>query len=81
VLSAENVTGVPTITTPFASVTVNARVTAPASGPVAAVEIADSVVATVFVGDVVTAIAAGAFAAPNVTDEVAVDVDVPAMAA
>ena len=65
-LSAENVTGVPLIATPFASVTVNARVTAPASGPVAAVEIVDSVVATVFVGEVVTAIAETAFPAPHV---------------
>ena len=65
-LLAENVTGVPLIATPFTSVTVNARVTAPPSGPVAAVEIVDSVVATVSVGEVVTAIAEGALPAPNV---------------
>ena len=50
------VTGTPTRTVPAASLTVNARVTAPAAAPVAPVEIADSVVATVRVGELVTVI-------------------------
>jgi hypothetical protein len=77
VLSAVNVTGVPTRIVPAASLTVKARVTAPPSGPVAAVEISDSVVVTVFVGEVVTVTVAGAFPAPNVTDAVSVLVEVP----
>jgi len=61
-----NVTGTPTSTTPFASLTVKPRVTAPFAGPVAAVEIADSVVATVSVGVVDAVTVETAFAAPNV---------------
>jgi len=71
------VTGTPVKVTPVASLTRNFRVTAPPSGPVAAVEIVDSVVATVLVGEVSTVMLSTAFPAPKVMVAVSVFVELP----